>query len=198
MSSANLRWFSFLPFTFTPSSDHSLFVFGLYPAPARSAARHRFLHFVRSSHSFSFAPTSFMSLLITSLNLSFCLPPLLLPVTLANQTDFKCSSGLLLITCPCHLNLASLALRVIFVTFMNRRMSSFVLCSCKDIPPIHLSILISTLSNSLSSALFRGSTSRPYSNTGWITLLYILILSFSGIFLSHTIPLTSLHFIHAL
>src|SRR6218665_855258 len=69
--------------------------------------------------------------------------------------------------------------------------------SLREIPSIHLSILISVLSRSLSSFLLSVHASAPYIITGLIIVLYIFPLRATVILGSHITPVRSLHFCQA-
>src|SRR6218665_3029485 len=99
-------------------------------------------------------------------------------------------------TCPYHLSLASRILSVMHATPIFFRMFSFLCVSFREIPSIHLSILISVLS-SFSSFLLSVHASAPYIITGLIIVLYIFPLRATVILGSHITPVRSLHFCQA-
>src|SRR6218665_1931376 len=128
--------------------------------------------------------------------LFFCLPRLRSPRT----SDFIIL--LMLVspdryTCPYHLSLASRILSVMHATPIVFRMFSFLCISFREIPSIHLSILISVLSRSFSSFLLSVHASAPYIITGLIIVLYIFPLRATVILGSHITPVRSLHFCQA-
>src|SRR6218665_3758950 len=100
-------------------------------------------------------------------------------------------------TCPYHLSLASRILSVMHATPIVFRMFSFLCISFREIPSIHLSILISVLSRSFSSFLLSVHASAPYIITGLIIVLYIFPLRATVILGSHITPVRSLHFCQA-
>src|SRR6218665_4156749 len=102
-----------------------------------------------------------------SIHLFFCLPRLQSPCT----SDFIIL--LMLVppdrsTCPYHHSLASRILSVMHATPIFFRMFSFLCTSFREIPCIHLSILISVLSRRFSSFLLRDHASDPYLLNGLI------------------------------
>src|SRR6218665_836763 len=112
-----------------------------------------------------------------SIHLFFCLPRLRSPCT----SDFIILLMLVSLdrsTCPYHLSLASRILSVEHATPIFFRMFSFLCISFREIPSIHLSILISVLSRSFSSFLLSVHASAPYIITGLKIVLYIF--SFKG------------------
>src|SRR6218665_2516733 len=125
-----------------------------------------------------------------SIYLFFCLPRLRSPRTsdfiiLLMLVSPDCS------TCPYHLSLASRILSVMHATPIFFRMFSFLCISFREIPSIHLGILISVLSRSFSSFLLSVHASAPYIITGLIIVLYIFPLR------ATVTPVRSLHFCQA-
>ena len=121
------------------------------------------LHFHVAPFSTSIRSTSKSSMLYftTSIHLFLCLPLLLCPRTSASKTFLTQSFSSQHCTCPNHLNLASRTLSVTHATPRMRRISSFLFLSLNVKPRIHLSILISVLSNRSSSRLFNVHVSKP-------------------------------------
>src|SRR6218665_3426518 len=110
---------------------------------------------------------NFRSSSIMAIHLFFCLPRLRSPRT----SDFIILLMLLSpdrSTCPYHLSLASRILSVMHATPIFFRMFSFLCISFREIPSIHLSILISVLSRSFPSFLLSVHASAPYIITGLI------------------------------
>ena len=75
-------------------------------------------------------------------------------------------------------------------------MSSFLMWSNLVLPLAHLNILISAEFSLFSSFFFTAQHSEPYVIAGLMIVLKTLSFNSTGIFLSHSTPDTSFHFIH--
>ena len=74
------------------------------------------------------------------------------------------------------------------VTFAFPLMVSFLILTFMIFPWLHLSIFISVVCKRCSSCLCNAQHSLPYTIDGLTTVLYSLLFSFTGTFLSHITP----------
>ena len=132
-----------------------------------------------------------------SLHLFLGLPLGLLPSTSLFITAFIGFMSSILVRWPYHRSLISLTFSMMSFTPSSLLMLTLLSLSLKVTPFILLSILISVDSSILSSFLPTVQVSAPYSNTGLITVRYILTFNLLGIFLSLMTPDSSLHLAHA-
>ena len=97
------------------------------------------------------------------------------------------------ITCPYHANRFCVTTDLIGVTFPIPLMVSFLIRPFLVFPLLHLSIFISVVCKRCSCCLRSAQLSLPYNFAGLTTVLYSLLFSFTGTFLSHITPDRSHH-----
>ena len=128
-----------------------------------------------------------------SLHLFFGRPLLLLPETSSHNDFAHAWLGSRLKQWPTNFSLS----------FFGKSFNMFYVCLFSDVfisdvvfPLAHLNILISAEFSLLSSFFLTAQHSKPYVIAGLMIVLKTLSFNATGIFLSHIIPDTSLHFIH--
>ena len=129
-----------------------------------------------------------MSCCIMSPHRFFCRTRLRRPLTSAVIILFMEFSSSLLITWPCHLNLASRILSVMQATFSVCLMTSFLFLSFSETPSVHCSILISFLSRNPYSLLVTVQDSAPYISAPILPLSsvhFLLLLDILSFLASH-------------
>ena len=138
----------------------------------------------------------FMSPFMLSLRLFFGRSLLLLPET-SRLSDFaQIGLGSRLKQWPNHLSILFSRNVTTCFTCASFLMSLFLMWSNPVFPLAHIIILISAVFSLFSSFLYTVQHSEPYVIAGLMIVLKTLSFNSTGIFLSHTTPDTSFHFIH--
>ena len=146
--------------------------------------------------SVSLAPTSPISLFITSRNLLFGLPLFLFPGNSISIIFFPTYSWSLLMTYPFHLSLPSLIFIPNRCTLTVSLMYLFLILSFLVTPIANLNVFISATSVSSTSFFATATVSSPYTIAGLTIKLYTFSFTLASNLLSQITPDTFLNPFH--